>query len=518
MRHFTPVSIPDHLRGRLADIDVMRLSIETIGGALSAGTYTVVELTAACVAQINLLEPYLNAFIWINRNALSDAGIADGEIARGKRRGPLHGVPVVIKDNMDLVGTRTTAGYSGFASNSRVVDPQRGTFNGVDLFPDRDARLVEKLKEAGAIILGKSNLPDFGLDGLRAQSSFNGDTLNVYNPAFAPGASSTGSASAVAAGMGVVAIGTDTAGSILFPASAQSLVGLKPSFGLVPKEGIFPGLFNHDVAGPITRSVADAATVLDVIADRKPDAPKYAEALHRGALRGKRIGLFEPGIWASKLHPLVKEHYGAMVEIATSQLGAQSVETVFGDTDWQARWSQRKAFAQCNAYLEGVDAYLAGLGGDNPPNRQAFEARAGFPLGVGTTAPLHALLSDPAINFEKDSPQVSEVIDMQASLAALYERILDEKQIDALFLPRSTQPLPDLDGNTVTYLGDQIAGTEVNELGLPVITLPAGYLADGRPIAIDIVGARRFSEAEILAMAYDFEQHTRLRNPPTIAF
>ncbi|MBU9681923.1 amidase [Burkholderia gladioli] len=518
MRHFMPVAIPDHLRGRLSDIDVMALSIEVIGSALIAGTHTAAEFAAACLAQVNLQEPYLNAFIWINRNALSDAERADDEIAHGTHRGPLHGVPVVIKDNMDLVGTRTTAGYSGFAANSRVVDPQRGTFNGVDLVPNRDARLVEKLKEAGAIIIGKSNLPDFGLDGLRAQSSYNGDTLNTYNAAFAPGASSTGSASAVAAGMGVVAIGTDTAGSILFPASAQSLVGLKPSFGLVPKEGIFPGLFNHDVAGPITRSVADAAAVLDAIADRPPGTPTYAEGLQRGTLHGKRIGLFEPGIWAPALHPAVQEHYSAMVEIVTSQLGAQRVDTVFGDTDWQAQWSRRKSFAQCNAYLEGVDSYLAGLGGHNPTSREAFEARSGFPLGVGTTAPLHALLSDPAINFGRDSAQVREVTDTQASLAMLYEQILEDKQIDALFLPRSTQPLPDLDGNTGGYLGDQVAGTEVNELGLPVVTVPAGYLADGRPIAIDIVGARRLGESEILAMAYDFEQHTRLRNPPPANF
>ena len=147
-------------------------------------------------------------------------------------RGPLHGVPVIIKDNMNQAGVRTTAGYAGFASDDRVVDVARGAFNGVDLVPERDATVIANLRTAGALIVGRSNLPDFGLDGLRADSSHNGDTLNPYDARFAPGASSTGSSTAVSVGFGVASLGTDTAGSILFPASAQSLVGLKPSFGL----------------------------------------------------------------------------------------------------------------------------------------------------------------------------------------------------------------------------------------------------------------------------------------------
>jgi amidase len=153
---------------------------------------------------------------------------------------------------MNQVGFRTTAGYAGFASDDRVVDPTIGTFNGIDLVPQADATLVARLKAAGAVIVGNSTLPDFGLDGLRGASSHNDDTLNPYGASFAPGASSTG----VSAGFAPVAIGTDTAGSILFPASAQSLVGIKPSFGLVPTDGIFSGLSSHhDVAGPIAKTV-----------------------------------------------------------------------------------------------------------------------------------------------------------------------------------------------------------------------------------------------------------------------
>jgi len=217
---------------------------------------------------------------------------------------------------MNQVGFRTTAGYAGFAADDRVVDPAMGACNGIDLMPATDAALVARLKAAGAVIVGKSNLPDFGLDGLRADSSHNGDTLNPYGTSFAPGASSTGSAAGVSAGFAPVAIGTDTAGSILFPASAQSLVGIKPSFGLVPTDGIFPGLSSHhDVAGPIAKTVRDAATVLEIIAaaPRHADHRGYVESLRRGALRGKVLGLFEPTEWAADLHPQVADHYQRVI-------------------------------------------------------------------------------------------------------------------------------------------------------------------------------------------------------------
>ncbi|AME28094.1 MULTISPECIES: amidase [Burkholderiaceae] len=515
MRHFKPYLIPEQLLKKAAAIDVMQISIASVGSAFVSGEFSVRELAAACLHRINQTEPYLNAFIWLNENVLQDAAQIDIELATGPPRGPLHGVPVALKDNMNLAGVRTTAGYAGFASDNRVVDPNQGAFNGFDLMPTEDAALITRLKEAGAIVIGKSNLPDFGLDGLRAQSSHNGDTLNPYGAGFAPGASSTGSAAAVATGMAVVSVGTDTAGSILFPASAQSLVGLKPSFGLVPTDGIYPGLPNHDVAGPIARTVRDAAAVLDAIAIKDSGASSYAATLERGAFNGKRIGLFEPGIWASELHPAVKSHYLSMVKLI-HELGAEAVETVFADTAWLQRWQTRTAFPQCNVYLEGIDNFLASLGGNNPASSKAFAARAGFKLGLGSTAPLYGLLSDLKINVKSDSVEMAEVIAQARSLADYYEQIMSHKRIDALVLPRSTQPLPDLTGDTPRYLADQTVGTEVNELGLPVITVPAGYLDDGRPIAIDIVGSRRFSEAQILALAFDFEQYTLFRKPPSI--
>ena len=508
-----------------AEIDLISGTISDLQAGYQEGRFSASDVSAACLARIARHEPYLNAFISVNMALMDDAAQIDAERRAGVRKGPLHGVPIVIKDNMNVAGVRTTAGYAGFASDDRVLDPARGIFNGIDLVPERDASVVARLKQAGALIVGKSNLPDFGLDGLRSDSSYNGDTLNPYDARFAPGASSTGSAAAVVAGFGIASLGTDTAGSILFPASAQSLVGLKPSFGMVPIDGVFPGLSSHhDVAGPIARTVADVAILMDILAGPTPADPRtarhagkpdFAAALNADALRGARIGLFEPGQWAPDLHPAIAEHYRRMTGVL-SGLGAELVPVVFADTDWRARWESRTSFVVTNSYLAGVDAYLGALGDSNPSSRAAFRERAGFEIGVGTTAPLHGLLSSAAINVGADDDAMIAVIAQADALRTQYEAILRDKGIDALFFPRSVNPLPDIGGDTLAYLGDQIVGTEINEMGLPVVTVPAGFLEDGRPIAVDIVGPAIDTDAAILAFAYAFEQATRLRRAPVL--
>ena len=213
-----------------------------------------VELTRACRDRIEKLNPILNAFITVTADsALAEARIAEDEIWRGEWRGPLHGIPIALKDLIDTAGTRTTAGSQLF--ENRV--------------PSEDAEIVRRLKQAGAVILGKNNLHEFAYGGSSLVSFF-GDVHNPWNRAHIAGGSSGGSAAAVAAGLCYAAIGTDTAGSIREPAALCGCVGIKPTYGRVSARGVIPLSWSLDHVGPLTRAVGDAAVVLQAIAGYDP--------------------------------------------------------------------------------------------------------------------------------------------------------------------------------------------------------------------------------------------------------
>jgi aspartyl-tRNA(Asn)/glutamyl-tRNA(Gln) amidotransferase subunit A len=222
-----------------------------------------VELLRDCLEAIERLNPTLNAFITVTADsALAEAKKAEQEIQSGKWRGPLHGIPVGLKDLIDTAGIRTTAASTVFR----------------DRIPTEDADVVKKLKTAGAVFIGKQNLHEFAYGGSSLISHF-GPVRNSLNPEFIAGGSSGGSATAVASGMCYAAIGTDTAGSIREPASICGVVGLKPSYGLVSTRGIIPLSQSLDHAGPITRSVEDAATMLDALAENRQN---YSQDLQSG--------------------------------------------------------------------------------------------------------------------------------------------------------------------------------------------------------------------------------------------
>ena len=198
-------------------IDVTELTVADVQAGLAAGDFTAVDLTRAFLARIAQYESHYNAFISMNPDAIAIAERLDVEYAGAGPRGPLHGVPVVIKDNIDYGGRVTTAGWEGFSAAT----------GGVDMIPDDDAAVVSRLRAAGAVILGKTNLPDFAGHGTRTNSSVEGQTLNPYNTDKVPGGSSGGTATAVNASFAVLGLGTETGGSIQNPASAQGLVGVK---------------------------------------------------------------------------------------------------------------------------------------------------------------------------------------------------------------------------------------------------------------------------------------------------
>ena len=506
------------------EIDVVELTVDEVEAAYAAGAYTAVELTRAFLERIERYEDEYNAFISMNPDALAVAAELDEEYGRSGPRGPLHGVPVVIKDNIDQAGRVTTAGYAGFSSAT----------GGIDMVPDDDAAVVERLEAAGAIILGKTNLPDFAGDGTRTRSSVAGVTLNPYNVIKAPGGSSGGTATAVNASFAVLGLGTETGGSIQNPSSAQGLVGVKPTYGLVPLEGVYPLNATYvDVVGPIARTVRDAAITLDVLAGPTPEDPAtyassghipeggYATALDGATLTDKRFGLVGPG-WRERwlpLAPATEVLYRQAVATLTS-LGAAVVEDPFAGRGFVELYRERRGVPSQSAY--GRLVYMRGLGpGAAFHSVEEWEELSGQTFGRGRgrggrgggrarTGPTR-----PSATEEGDAYQA-----WRMQIRALFRSVLDEYGLDGLFFPQAGSPNRDLveDPERPDYSPNnwpEIPSNIVNDLGVPVVTVPYAYFEDGTPFVLAFIGDM-WSEAELLAYAYAFEHATHARVAPEV--
>jgi len=498
-------------------VDVVELTAEQLSEGYAEGRFTVTQVTEAFLARIAAYESRYNAFISMNPQALADARALDIEMAGGTVRGPLHGVPVVVKDNIDVAHLVTTAGWEGFSAAT----------GGVDMVPQDDAAVVERLREAGAVILGKTNLPDFAGHGTRTQSSVAGVTLNPYNVDKVPGGSSGGTATAVASSFAVLGLGTETGGSIQNPSSAQALVGVKPTYGLVPIEGVVPLSGSYvDVTGPIAKTVMDAALVLDVLAgptyedlatfagaEHIPDSG-YVAGLERGALQGKRFGLVGPG-WRERFLPLAPETESRYREaIATLEsLGAEAIEDPFEGSGFVELWDARDG-ASTGAY--DMFLYMQQLGEDAPFNTiQGWEALAGREYSRGRRNGELAPPTRPSATEGGDRYQ-----GWRADFIALFRQVLEENELDGLFFPQAGSPAPDLveDPERPGFNPNnwpELPSNIVNDLGVPVVTVPAGWYDDGTPFVLALIGDR-WTEADLLSWAYDFEQATRARRAPEL--
>lgn len=496
-------------------IEVVELTAEQIQRDLANGEYTIVQLTRAFLDRIDRYEDRYNAFISMNPDALSVAAALDEEYRSRGPRGPLHGVPIVIKDNIDIGGVVTTAGFSGFCSAA----------GGLDMVPDDDAAVVERLREAGAVILGKTNLPDFAGHGTRTTSSVAGTTLNPYNLAKAPGGSSGGTATAVNASFAVLGLGTETGGSIQNPASAQALVGVKPTYGLVPLEGVFPVNASYvDVVGPLARTVRDAAVALDVLAGPTEEdlatfaavghIPEsgYASTLRDGALTGRRFGLVGEG-WRTSylpLDPRTEARYREAIATLEAE-GAEVVADPFLGSGFVELYGERPRVPSQSAYDRLI--YFRGLGpGAAFHSIQEWEALTGQTFGRGRRDGTPAR---PSATEEGDAFQA-----WRTEIRGLFRRVLEDHDLDGLFFPQAGAPIPDLvqDPERPDYNPNnhpELPSNIINEIGLPVVTLPFSYYDDGTPFVLAFIGDL-WSEADLLAYAYDLEQATLARIAPEL--
>ncbi len=473
-------------------------SIPEIQAGMDAGEVSACDLVAACLARIARYDkagPGINAVLEVNPDAWHIAEALDLERRIRGPRGPLHGIPVLVKDNIDTGDKMHTSA---------------GSLALKDSYAARDAFVAERLRAAGAVILGKTNMTEWANFMTRhmpsGYSSRGGQVKNPYGPGrFDVGGSSSGSGAAVAAGLAVAAVGTETSGSILSPSSQNSLVGIKPTVGLVSRTGIIPISHSQDTAGPMARCVVDAALLLQALAGRDEGDPatwripadfpaELTAGLDKGALRGARIGVPRKGYW-DKL-PAGKQAVMEEAIRALRDAGAEVVDPAdipSADAEWDLA-------VLVHEFKPALNAYLGRLAPHVPVHslRDVIEFNLRYAekmLKYGQVWMLEAedtsgTLTDPAyIAARLRDLRLSREEGIDAALAA--------HRLDALLFP----------GN----LGAGIAA----KAGYPSITVPAGYTKEGEPVGATFTG-RAFSEPALIRWAYAFEQATQARRAPRL--
>ena len=449
---------------------MLRSIVET-SELLRKGKLSPVELTKKCLAQIEKLNPTLNAFITVTAElALTQARAAEAEILRGRWRGPLHGIPLAVKDLIDTAGIRTTAASAVFK----------------DRVPAEDADVVRRLKNAGAVLLGKQNLHECAYGG-SSMISYYGEVHNPWDPARIAGGSSGGSAASVAAGLGYGAIGTDTAGSVREPAALCGIVGLKPTYGRVSVRGVIPLSLSLDHMGPIARTVADAAATLQAIAgyDAKDgnsvDAPvpDYLASL-RQQWRPPRIGVPRK-LFFEDLDPAV----ASAVEEALGVLSALG-----------GNLSEIEIGVPTDRTLQAAESYA---------NHAEFVARSPELYQPET---LRRIRTGEDISAGEVEQRRRELKQIRSEVHKVFEGV------DVLVTP--TTPVPAAAIDELKQDPDLLRPHEllllrntrpVNVWGLPAISIPCGFTTAGLPIGLQIIGPH-WKEEGVLRLAYAYEQAT----------
>lgn len=450
--------------------EVCWLSINEVSKLLRESKISPVHLTEVCLDRIERLNPELNAFITVTADsALARAREAEIEIKKGHWRGPLHGVPIALKDLFDTAGVRTTAA-SGLLR---------------DRVPAEDSEVVRRLKDAGAVLLGKLNLHEFAYGGSSVISFF-GPVRNPWSTEHIAGGSSAGSAVAVAAGLCYGALGSDTGGSIRQPSAYCGIAGLKPTYGRVSTRGVVPLSWSCDHVGPMTRSVTDAAIMLQVLAGHDPEdptsgdiaVPDYLAALHEA--RPLRVGIPRTHFY-EKLDPDIESAMTAALSVIGKLVSTlQDVETPASDDTVVLR---AEAFA---FHFEDIK---------KSPERYQPETlrRIRSAEDISATAYIHARR-----RMEEHRSQVRKVFE----------------SVDLLITPTTTVPpfsIAELLADTNNLRSKEtlmLRNTRpFNILGLPTISIPCGFTRMGLPIGMQITGAP-WAEADVLRLARAYEQRT----------
>ena len=488
---------------------ILDAGVREQGAQMAAGKLTsssLVKQYLARIAAVDKAGPRLNSVIETNPDALAIAAEMDRERAAGKVRGPLHGIPVLLKDNI------ATADKMSTSAGSLALDGVRAT---------RDAHIVTLLRQAGAVIIGKTNLSEWAnMRSTRSVSGWSGrggQTKNPYALDRNTSGSSSGSGAAAAAALATLTVGTETDGSIVSPSSSCGIVGIKPTLGLLSRSGIIPIAHSQDTAGPMTRSVADAALMLAAMAGAdKDDAATrdagahiqdYAAALRTDALRGKRIGVARDFFGANDAVDAIIEKE---LEVLRAQ-GAVLVDVKVPNTD---KYGESELQVLLHEFAPGLAAYLKNYAPHAPVKNMADviafnEKHAAKEMPYFKQEHLVAAAAKPGLDAREYREALAN--DLRYSREEGIDQVLKEHKLDALVAPTGGPAW------LTDYInGDHYGGsfsTPAAVAGYPHITVPAGFTR-GLPVGISFVGTA-WTEASLIGMAYAYEQASKRRRAPT---
>lgn len=467
------------------EVDVHETSISQLAVELASGRTTSVQIVRSYLARIAAYDkvgPKLNAIVRLNPEALSDADVLDRERESNGPRGPLHGIPILLKDNYEVAGLVTSNGSLAFAG----------------WIPSTDAFVVRRLREAGAVILGMTNMHEFAR-GITTISSVGGQTRNPYDPSRNPGGSSGGTAAAIAASFAALGWGSDTCGSIRYPASHQSLFGLRPTQGLFNTDGIFPLSHTQDVPGPLARTVTDLAVGLDATLPEGSAITMgtFQSALDSTALRGLRIGVVSSLFGKAAEELEVTRVLRAVVDTIKAH-GAEVVDVTVPDLDTLIA---RSGLIRHEFKWDLAD-FLA-----ERPNASVSAPSEIIDGGLHHLALENILLNDNEVSA-RDTEQYRLRLAARGELQGAVLGALDSKALDVLTYPTLRRKSAVL--GQFQYGGNCRISAHT---GYPAITMPAGFTDDGLPVGLELLG-RPLTDDRLVSIAYAFEAATRSRKPP----
>jgi len=482
------------------------LSAAELAARLAAGELSAVEATEAALERIAATDGRIHAFLTVTaEHALAQARAVDDDRARGAPLGPLAGVPLALKDVLCARGIRTTAG-------SRILDRY---------LPPYDATVVARLREAGAVVVGKTNMDEFAMGSSTENSGF-GPTRNPWDPGRVPGGSSGGSAAAVAAGHAALGIGTDTGGSIRQPASLCGVVGVKPTYGLVSRYGLIAFASSLDQVGPLTRTVRDAALLVEAIAGHDPldstsidaPAPDLTSGLERG-VEGLRIGVV-----AEFLRGGVQPGVRARVDEALTRLdklGARLDEVSLPSFEYALSAYYLIAPAECSSNLARYDGVRWGLRAQGAPDVVEMMLRTRS-QGFGAEVKRRVMLGTYALSAGYYDAYYGRAQKVRTLVVRDLERAWQERGLDLLVGPTSPTTAFRIgeraDDPLAMYLSD-VFTVPVNLAGTAAVSIPAGLAdEDGLPVGLQLV-APVLGEATMLRAAHALEQDLGFDNRPS---